>query len=95
MQTDKLRHLHINWTNMITSSLNCLSSNSLTNVVISVIHQICGNIDRLIKDGKYFHLPPDYIISQLEAVTILCHYCLLGEFCILEFDELTIINFVF
>ncbi|XP_030388134.1 protein dopey-1 homolog [Scaptodrosophila lebanonensis] len=81
LQDERLRHLHRNWTHLVTSSLNCFNFGSLTNIVISVVHQLCNNIDRIakltLKEQENF--PPDYVVSQLEAVTILCHYCLLDN----------------
>ncbi|XP_034479479.1 protein dopey-1 homolog [Drosophila innubila] len=81
LQQERLRHLHRNWTDLVTSSLNCFSFGSLTNIVISVVHQLCNNLDRLAKLTlpQQRHFPPDYVISQLEALTILCHYCLLDN----------------
>lgn len=79
LQSDHLRHLHRNWTDVITSSLNCFAFGSLTNIVISVIHQICSNIDQISRAPKTIYIPPDYAVTQLEAVTVLCHYCLLDN----------------
>ncbi|EDW08811.2 protein dopey-1 homolog [Drosophila mojavensis] len=81
LQQERLRHLHRNWTDLVTSSLNCFSFGSLTNIVISVVHQLCNNLDRLAKLTlpQQRHFPPDYVLSQLEALTILCHYCLLDN----------------
>ncbi|KAH8337030.1 hypothetical protein KR059_012144 [Drosophila kikkawai] len=81
LQQERLRHLHRNWTDLVTSSLNCFSFGSLTNIVISVVHQLCSNLDRLAKTPlpQQRHFPPDYVVSQLEALTILCHYCLLDN----------------
>lgn len=77
LQANHLRHLHQNWTGLITSSLNCFTFGSLTNIVISVVHQLCGNIDKISKGTKDKYISPDYAVSQLEAITVLCHYCLL------------------
>lgn len=77
LQSEHLRHLHRNWTDLVTSSLNCFTFGSLTNIVISVIHQICANIDQISQGLKTVHIPLDYVVSQLEALTVLCHYCLL------------------
>lgn len=79
LQSESLKHLHRNWTDLVTSSLNCLSFGSLTNIVISVVHQVCSNIDKVTKGGKSVVQPPDYIVYQLEALTVLCHYCLLDN----------------
>ncbi|SPP73670.1 protein dopey-1 homolog [Drosophila guanche] len=81
LQQERLRHLHRNWTDLVTSSLNCFTFSSLTNIVISVVHQLCNNLDRISRLGlqQQRHFPPDYVLSQLEAVTILCHYCLLDN----------------
>lgn len=81
LQQERLRHLHRNWTDLVTSSLNCFSFGSLTNIVISVVHQLCNNLDRLARLSllQQRHFPPDYVLSQLEALTILCHYCLLDN----------------
>ena len=77
LQANHLRHLHQNWTGLITSSLNCFTFGSLTNIVISVVHQICSNIDKLSRGLKAVYISPEYAVSQLEAMTVLCHYCLL------------------
>lgn len=81
LQSDHLRHLHRNWTDVITSSLNCFAFGSLTNIVISVIHQICSNIDQIarLQQNASVYIPPDYAVTQLEAVTVLSHYCLLDN----------------
>ncbi|XP_032590536.1 protein dopey-1 homolog isoform X2 [Drosophila grimshawi] len=81
LQQERLRHLHRNWTDLVTSSLNCFSFGSLTNIVISVVHQLCNNLDRLARLTlpQQRHFPPDYVLVQLEALTILCHYCLLDN----------------
>ncbi|XP_055690996.1 protein dopey-1 homolog isoform X2 [Lutzomyia longipalpis] len=78
LQADHLRHLHKNWTDVVTSSLGCYAFGSLTNIVISVVHQICTNLDKIARIGR-LTLPPDYILEQLEAMTVLSHYCLLDN----------------
>lgn len=79
LQSEHLRHLHNKWTDLITSSLNCFTFGSLTNIVISVIHQLCANVDQIAKGIKNVHIPLDYVVAQLQAITVLCHYCLLDN----------------
>ncbi|KMQ93130.1 protein dopey-1-like protein [Lasius niger] len=87
---EHMRHLHQHWTTLVTSSLPFMGS-SLTSVVTSVIHQLCGNIEHLasyyineeatskLQDISTVEccLPADYTVTHLEALTYLLHYCLL------------------
>lgn len=77
LQSEHLRSVHKNWTNVITTCLYCYTGGSLTNIVINVVHQVCNNIDKLIK--KPVHIPVDYAANQMEALTTLTHYCLLDS----------------
>lgn len=81
LQADHLRHLHKNWTDIIVASLGCFGGGSLTNIVISVVHQICNNLDKItmLRAIKETKLPPDYTLTQVEALTVLVHYCLLDS----------------
>ncbi|XP_058065105.1 protein dopey-1 homolog [Anopheles bellator] len=76
---ERLQHVHKNWTDMVTACLTCLPPASLTNIVISVIHQLCSNLDRVTKRDRILVQSIDYIVSQLEAITVLAHYCLLDS----------------
>lgn len=76
---DRLQNVHKNWTDMITACLTCLPPANLTNIVISVIHQLCNNLDRVTKRHRILVQSIDYIVSQLEAITVLAHYCLLDS----------------
>nr|XP_049463032.1 protein dopey-1 homolog isoform X1 [Anopheles coluzzii] len=76
---DRLQHVHKNWTDMITACLTCLPPGNLTNIVISVIHQLCINLDRVTRRDRILVQSIDYIVSQLEAITVLAHYCLLDS----------------
>lgn len=86
-----MRHLHQYWTTLATSSLPYMGS-SLTQIVMSVIHQLCYNIEKLAayygndesllsprknEDLIECCLPADYTVTHLEALTFLLHYCLL------------------
>lgn len=81
LQADHLRHLHKNWTDLVVASLGCFVGGSLTNIVISVVHQICNNLDKItmLRAIKETKLPPDYTLTQVEALTVLVHYCLLDS----------------
>ncbi|XP_024938328.1 protein dopey-1 homolog isoform X2 [Cephus cinctus] len=92
LQLDHMRHLHQHWTTLVTSSLPFMGS-SLTQIVTSVIHQLCCNIEHLssyyvseeaamtskLRDISTVDccLPADYTVTHLEALTFLLHYCLL------------------
>ncbi|XP_011306689.1 protein dopey-1 homolog isoform X2 [Fopius arisanus] len=92
LQLDHMRHLHQHWTNSVTSSLPYMGA-SLTQVVTSVIHQLCCNIEQLasyyvpqeglglINDLSSVEccLPADYTVTHLEALTFLLQYCLLDS----------------
>ncbi|XP_012258853.2 protein dopey-1 homolog isoform X2 [Athalia rosae] len=94
LQLDHMRHLHQHWTTLVTSSLPFMGS-SLTQIVTSVIHQLCYNIEHLasyyvseeatftlkLKDITTVEccLPADYTVTHLEALTFLLHYCLLDN----------------
>ncbi|XP_058457141.1 protein dopey-1 homolog isoform X2 [Malaya genurostris] len=79
LQSEKLKYIHKNWTDMVTSCLTCLPLNNLTNIVISIIHQLCDNLDRITKRDRIYNQCTDYIVAQLEAITVLSHYCLLDS----------------
>ncbi|XP_024216432.1 protein dopey-1 homolog [Halyomorpha halys] len=75
------RHTHSFWTSFVASSLPCLG-NALTKVVTTVLKQICSNVEELSQcyAGKSsICFPPDYGITQVEAMTVLCHFCLLDS----------------
>ncbi|XP_008187338.1 protein dopey-1 homolog isoform X1 [Acyrthosiphon pisum] len=78
----RMRHSHINWTSLVTSSLPYLGP-ALVNVVSVTVRQLCANIETLAEvyadntKNVNLRLPADYAITQLEALTVLCHFCLL------------------
>uniref|UniRef100_A0AAG5DBM9 Dopey N-terminal domain-containing protein n=1 Tax=Anopheles atroparvus TaxID=41427 RepID=A0AAG5DBM9_ANOAO len=79
LECDRLQHVHKNWTDMVTACLTCLPPANLTKIVISVIHQLCSNLDLVTKRERILVQSVDYIVSQLEATTVLAHYCLLDS----------------
>jgi hypothetical protein len=77
--SENLKHLHKNWTELVTSSLNCFSPDALSNIVVSIMHRLCENIDNITRNSMSQQISPDYCISQLEALTVICHFCLLDN----------------
>lgn len=82
LRHQNIKSLHQNWCNMITSCLPYMGQN-LKQIALSIIHQICNNIERIAEMYKTSEinteLTADYAITQLEALTIICHYCLLDS----------------
>lgn len=80
LQSDSIKHLHKNWTDLVTSSLNYFSYDEISKIVVSVMHQLCENIDKIMKLGPLRNqVPVDYCLSLLEALTVICHFCLLDN----------------
>ncbi|XP_070507305.1 protein DOP1 homolog isoform X2 [Chironomus tepperi] len=79
LASENLKHLHKNWTELVTSTLNYVSYESLSNIIVSITHQLCENIDNIIKSSNSNQNHSDYCISQLEALTVICHFCLLDN----------------
>lgn len=82
LRHQNMKCLHQNWTCMITSSLPYFGRN-LKQISISVLSQICSNIEKLADSYRSIELAgqlcSDYAITQLESLTVLCHYCLLDS----------------
>lgn len=82
LRHQNIKSLHQNWCNMITSCLPYMGQN-LKQIALSIIHQICNNIEKIADMYKSneinSELTADYAITQLEALTIICHYCLLDS----------------
>uniref|UniRef100_A0A2K6GGD7 DOP1 leucine zipper like protein A n=1 Tax=Propithecus coquereli TaxID=379532 RepID=A0A2K6GGD7_PROCO len=81
--------MHPQWIGLITSTLPYMGK-VLQRVVISVTLQLCRNLDNLIQQYKYETglsdsrplwmasiIPPDMILTLLEGITTIIHYCLL------------------
>ncbi|KAG9493699.1 hypothetical protein GDO78_001525 [Eleutherodactylus coqui] len=81
--------MHPQWIGLITSTLPYMGK-VLQRVVVSVTLQLCRNLDNLIQQYKYetglsdnrplwmaSFTPPDMILTLLEGVTTIIHYCLL------------------
>ncbi|KAG8516085.1 Protein dopey-1 [Galemys pyrenaicus] len=81
--------MHPQWIGLITSTLPYMGK-VLQRVVVSVTLQLCKNLDNLIQQYKYEMglsdsrplwmasiIPPDMILTLLEGITAIIHYCLL------------------
>ncbi|XP_059691378.1 protein dopey-1 isoform X3 [Gavia stellata] len=81
--------MHPQWIGLITSTLPYMGK-VLQRVVVSVTLQLCRNLDNLIQQYKYETglsdnrplwmasvTPPDMILTLLEGITTIIHYCLL------------------
>ncbi|MEE6476377.1 hypothetical protein FKM82_011056 [Ascaphus truei] len=81
--------MHPQWIGLITSTLPYMGK-ILQKVVVSVTLQLCRNLDNLIQQYKYetglsdsrplwmaSFVPPDMILTLLEGITTIIHYCLL------------------
>ncbi|XP_006892222.1 PREDICTED: protein dopey-1 [Elephantulus edwardii] len=81
--------MHPQWIALITSTLPYMGK-VLQRVVVSVTLQLCKNLDNLIQQYKYETslsdsrplwmasvIPPDMILTLLEGITAIIHYCLL------------------
>ncbi|XP_064627681.1 protein dopey-1-like isoform X4 [Lineus longissimus] len=89
LRQQHLCHMHRHWINMIMLVMPYLSR-SLGNIVMAVVNQICRNLELLATEyeagtmtRQTFHqphsVPPDHIVTMLEGITTLCHYCLLDN----------------
>lgn len=80
LRHQNMKCLHQNWTTMVTASLPYFGEN-LKQISLSVLSQICSNIEKLADNYRSIELAgqlcSDYAITQLESLTVLCHYCLL------------------
>ncbi|XP_030639951.1 protein dopey-1 [Chanos chanos] len=81
--------MHPQWIGLITATLPYMGK-VLRRVVASVTLQLCRNLDNLIQQYRYetalietrpqwiaLCIPPDLILTMLEGVTAIIHYCLL------------------
>ncbi|XP_077584643.1 protein DOP1B [Stigmatopora nigra] len=77
--------VHPHWVALLCSALPYLGR-SLGIVVAPVVAQICANLDELVKmhehDGgkvnrRRENIAPDYLVTLLEGLTTITHYCLL------------------
>ena len=80
-----MRHLHQYWTTLVTSSLPFMGS-SLTQIVTSVIHQLCCNIEQLAS----YYVGEDALISARKSEDIsLVECCLPADYTVTHLEALT------
>ena len=92
LRQEKMRHLHSHWTSLVTSTLPFLGK-SLSQTVLEVTAQLSRNLENLApfyaaaNEGRasrdversFGFIPADYVVTQLEALTMIYHYCLLDQ----------------
>ncbi len=90
LRQDKMRHLHSHWTSLVTSTLPFLGK-SLSQTVLEVTAQLSRNLENLAPfyasanagradvERSFGFIPADYVVTQLEALTMIYHYCLLDS----------------
>lgn len=82
LRHQNMKNLHEKWCNMVTSCLPYFGEN-LKQISLSVVHQICNNIEEVSTNYSDCQvegeLCSDYAVTQLESLTIFCHYCLLDS----------------
>ncbi|XP_059152409.1 protein dopey-1-like [Physella acuta] len=76
-------HLHRHWIGLVTSALPYMGK-AMARTVLCVVLQLCRNLEiialDLAKKKATMHcVPPDHVVSMLEGLTTLCHYCLLDN----------------
>nr|CAD7588637.1 unnamed protein product [Timema genevievae] len=87
LRQEHMKPLHQHWTTLVASSLPFMDL-SLPHVVLHVIKQLCVNVEKLASFYRQPEhkasctsccIPADYAVTQVEALTVLCHYCLLDN----------------
>ena len=92
LKLDNMRHLHSHWTSLVTNCLPFLDQ-SLTATVTEVTSQLAENLEKLVpfyeddgdrkseglEDEDFGQIPADYVITQMEALTMMYHFCLIED----------------
>lgn len=73
-----MRWLHTEFTRLLVSSLP-LMGRSLPTLLNAVVPQVCLNLESLASTVQLQNCPPDYLITELEALTALCHFVLVDS----------------
>lgn len=80
-----MRHLHQYWTQLVTSSLPFMGS-SLTQIVMSVIHQLCHNIEQL---ASYYVSEDALITTKKNEDISMVECCLPADYTVTHLEALT------
>ena len=91
LKLNNMRHLHSHWTSLVTNCLPFLD-HSLTSTVMEVTTQLAANLEQLVpfyddssssassEQIEHFgQVPADYVITQMEALTMMYHFCLIED----------------
>ncbi|XP_041353922.1 protein dopey-1-like isoform X2 [Gigantopelta aegis] len=77
--------MHCHWVAMVTSALPYMDK-ALPRVTLCIVSQLCRNLDMLSADidsekqmSLMHKVPPDHILTMLEGLMSICHYCLLDN----------------
>ncbi|XP_011499422.1 PREDICTED: protein dopey-1 homolog [Ceratosolen solmsi marchali] len=85
LKLEHMRHLHQYWTTLVTSSLPFMAS-SLTQIVTSVIHQLCCNIEQLAS----YYVGEDALLSTCKSEDLsLVECCLPADYTVTHLEALT------
>ncbi|XP_031783167.1 protein dopey-1 homolog isoform X3 [Nasonia vitripennis] len=85
LKLEHMRHLHQYWTTLVTSSLPFMGS-SLTQIVTSVIHQLCCNIEQLAS----YYVSEDALLSSRKSEDIsMIECCLPADYTVTHLEALT------
>ncbi|KAJ8674892.1 hypothetical protein QAD02_010678 [Eretmocerus hayati] len=85
LKLEHMRHLHQYWTTLVTSSLPFMGS-SLTQMVMSVIHQLCCNIEQLAS----YYVTDDALLTARKCDDLsLVECCLPADYTVTHLEALT------
>ncbi|XP_014214024.1 protein dopey-1 homolog isoform X2 [Copidosoma floridanum] len=85
LKLEHMRHLHQYWTTLVTSSLPFMGS-SLTQIVMSVIHQLCCNIEQL---ASYYVSDEALLLSRKCEDISVVECCLPADYTVTHLEALT------
>ncbi|GAB1600861.1 protein dopey-1-like isoform X3 [Argonauta hians] len=80
-------HMHRHWISMVTAALPHMGK-AMAVVVMNVVSQLCRNLESISslytspkeeRKQQTKSFPPDHVLTMLEGLTRICHYCLLDN----------------